>query len=100
MFKKYLNLCILTVLSTVMLTACSLFVDEQYVETKVPPDPMAIYQEKNKIYWEIKKDPTIINSKEITDKWFDNILDKSASDYLFYKQKYTTEVINLWNNRK
>lgn len=100
MLNKYLNLFILTVLITVNVTACSSwFEDEQYIATTNPPDPMLIYKEKHRIYWEIKKDPLIINDKEKQKEWFKSILDNSDPDYQQLQQKYINEVINLWNNR-
>jgi ethanolamine transporter EutH len=60
---------------------------------------MLIYKEKHRIYWEIKKDPLIINDKEEQKEWFKSILDNSDPDYQQLQQKYINEVINLWNNR-
>lgn len=86
----YIKIVVFTI-AAFLAVSCGSF---QYNSDKLSAnqDNVAYFQEKNKIYWQINRDPSILNNEEAKAEWFKGWPEDKRVIYI-------KEAIDLYNNK-
>lgn len=89
-YFRHIKIVVFTI-TAFLAVSCSLFQDNSD-KLSANQDNVAYFQEKNKIYWQINRDPSILNDEEAKAEWFKGWPEDKRVIYI-------KEAIDLYNNK-